>query len=141
MPAEPAFSWPIRVYYEDTDAGGVVYHANYLRFFERARTEWLRAQGVNQSSYASETGLVFVLSELSVSFRRPARLDDELSVSCTLADVRAASLKFTQQLVRQHDQERLVGLECRVALIDAGSFKPVVLPESLKEKLRTCIPN
>ncbi|MBK8285684.1 MAG: tol-pal system-associated acyl-CoA thioesterase [Ahniella sp.] len=141
MPAEPAFSWPIRVYYEDTDAGGVVYHANYLRFFERARTEWLRAQGIAQSRFAAETGLVFVLSELSVSFRRPARLDDELSVSCTLAETRAASLRFTQQLVRSHDQELLVGLECRVALIDAGSFKPVVLPESLKEKLRTCIPN
>lgn len=141
MSTNAPFSWPVRVYYEDTDAGGVVYHANYLRFFERARTEWLRAQGIDQSRLNAETGFLFVLSEVSVSFRRPARLDDELSVSCDLIEARAASLRFQQKLVRSSDRELLVQLECRVALIDAASFKPAVLPAFLKESLLACIPN
>lgn len=141
MPAVPEFSWPVRVYYEDTDAGGVVYHANYLRFFERARTEWLRARGVDQGRFAAEAGLVFVLAEVSVSFRRPARLDDELSVGCVLAEARSASLRFTQRLVRAADGELLASLECRVAVVESGSFRPAALPESLKETFRSCMPN
>jgi len=141
MPIDTAFSWPIRVYYEDTDAGGVVYHANYLRFFERARTEWLRSCGVDQGRFAAEYGLVFVLAEVSLSFKKPARLDDELSATCTVAEVRGASLRFTQSLIRRADQELLVGLECRVALVEAGSFRPSVLPETLKETFRTWNPN
>lgn len=141
MPAARPFHWPIRVYYEDTDAGGVVYHANYLRFLERARTEWLRAHGIEQAKLNAEHGLIFVISQVSLSFRRPARLDDELLASCELAEVRAASLRFAQTLVRTTDRELLVSLECRVACLHAGTFTPVVFPEFLKETFHSCIPN
>ena len=125
------FTWPIRVYYEDTDAGGVVYHASYLRFLERARTEWLRAQGVRQSEWARERALVFTIVEMKVRFHAPARLDDELGASCILSRRGGASLEFQQELRRLSDDALLVGATVRAACLDAATYKPRPLPEDV----------
>lgn len=126
-----AFAWPIRVYYEDTDAGGVVYHAGYLRFLERARTEWLRACGVDQSRLAAEHGVLFAVVAMELAFRAPARLDDELLATCTLIGRGGASLEFSQQLVRARDDVLLVSARVRAACLEASSFKPRGIPEQL----------
>lgn len=124
------FVWPIRIYYEDTDVSGVVYHANYLRFFERARTEWLRARGCSQERLRHEQQAAFTVSEIEVAFRRPARLDDELDVTVTVSELRRASLRFSQQLrERGRPDHVLATAQVRVACVDAVSFKPRVLPE------------
>src|SRR3989337_756580 len=90
------FSWPVRVYYEDTDGGGVVYYANYLKFMERARTEWLRSMGHAQSELADANGYVFAVVEVKVNYRRPARLDDELQITCVPVPEGRASMRFQQ---------------------------------------------
>jgi len=128
---ETTFTWPIRVYYEDTDAGGVVYHASYLRFLERARTEWLRAHGVRQSEWARERALIFTIVELNVRFHAPARLDDELTASCVLGRRGGASLQFTQELRRRADDLLLVGARVRAACLDAATYKPRPLPDDV----------
>ena len=92
------FSFPIRVYWEDTDAGGVVYHASYVRFLERARTEWLRAQGVGQRALRDSEDLVLVIRDMTLDFRKPARLDDELQVSVAMTGRRSASLLIAQEI-------------------------------------------
>ena len=127
----PAFEWPIRVYYEDTDAGGVVYHARYLHFLERARTEWLRSIGIDQSRLKRERGLVFVVSRVSLSFRRPATLDDELLATCVLVEQRGASLRFTQELRKAGSGARLLDADVLAACVTADSFRPVALPRDL----------
>src|SRR3954467_3957464 len=91
------FSWTVRVYYEDTDAGGVVFYANYLRFFERARTEWLRGQGVGQQALREQTGVIFIVAESNVRYRRPARLDDVVDVTVEVREAGRASLVIGQQ--------------------------------------------
>lgn len=125
------FVWPVRVYYEDTDAGGVVYHARYLHFLERARSEWLRSIGIDQSRLKRERGLVFVVGKLSLSFRRPAKLDDELLASCVLAERRGASLRFTQELRKAGSEQLLLQAEVLAACVDAESFRPTALPADL----------
>ena len=125
------FSIPIRVYFEDTDAGGVVFHANYVKFLERARTDWLRAQGISQSALKRERGLVFAIVSMDVRFRAPARLDDELEASCTLDSRRSASLWFTQSIRRPADDALLVEATVRAASLDAETFRPVPLPQDL----------
>jgi acyl-CoA thioester hydrolase len=126
-----AFEIPIRVYFEDTDAGGVVYHANYLKFLERARTDWLREHGISQSRLKAERGLLFAIVECDVRFRAPARLDDELRVSCLLEARRSASLAFTQEVRRAGDGALLVAASVRAASLDATTFRPVPLPDDL----------
>jgi len=130
----PAFSWPIRVYWEDTDAGGVVYHASYLRFLERARTEWLRAHGVDQGRVREEHGVVFVVRDMAIEFLLPARLDDELDVSVESGERRSASMLFSQRIVRRADGVALVEARVRAACIDAATFKPSRIPNSLFEE-------
>lgn len=122
------FIWPIRVYWEDTDAGGVVYHGSYLRFLERARTEWLRSMGVDQSQLKRERGLMFVVCSLSVSFRRPAQLDDELMVTSSIRKRGGASFIFEQTLSRPASNEMLLEAEVRTACVDAISFRPLAIP-------------
>lgn len=124
MPA--IFSIPIRVYYEDTDAGGVVYHSNYLNFMERARTEWLRALGFEQDELRRDHGVIFAVSSVSVSFHKPARFNDSLAVTVDVTRRGAASITIEQQ-VRRHD-ELLASGEVRVACIDAQRFVPVAIP-------------
>ena len=128
MSAVP-FSFPIRVYWEDTDAGGVVYHASYVRFLERARTEWLRALGIGQQALRESEDLVLVVRAMELDFHKPARLDDELQVSVVLAERRNASL-LMEQVISRGDQA-LVRANVRVACLVASSFRPRALPEWL----------
>ena len=127
------FEWPVRVYWEDTDAGGVVYHTSYLRFFERGRTEWLRSLGYSQGELAQQTGMLFTVVDLTVSFAGPARLDDLLVVHTRVIDLGGASVTFEQQLQRQGDAGPLVTGTVRVACLDARSFKPRRLPSAFRE--------
>lgn len=125
------FTWPLRVYWEDTDAGGVVYHASYLRFLERARSEWLRSQGVAQLRVRDEHGVLFVVRDMSLTFLLPARLDDELAVTVDAGERRSASMTFSQRIVRRADDAVLVQASVRAACIDADSFKPCRIPPNL----------
>ena len=132
---KPAFSWPTRVYWEDTDAGGVVYHAQYLAFFERARTEWLRAQGYGQELLRREHGLVFAVRAMTLEFLKPARLDDALAVSASLSECRRASVVFAQAIHR--DGELLLTAGVRVAALDPGGFRPRAIPQPLYDQLKS----
>lgn len=123
------FVWPIRVYYEDTDASGVAYHARYLHWFERARSEWLRAQGLSHRHLAEQFDAVFTVASLEVKYRRPARLDDALEVSVAVAQQRRASLVFEQVLRREDTPvEVLATASVTVACVDLEHFKPRAWP-------------
>lgn len=123
--------WPVRVYYEDTDAQGVVYYANYLRFMERGRTEWLRSHGVEQDWLAAEHGLCFSIVEANVRFRRPARFNDEVVVLTRLAARSRVRFELEQELRRAGDGELLVEMRCAAACLDAREFRPRRLPAGL----------
>lgn len=125
---------PVRVYYEDTDAGGVVYHTGYIRFFERARTEWLRALGYSQRQLAGETGVLFSVVELSVRYLAPARLDDLLEVLARPRRRGGASLDFVQE-IRDEAGRLLAEAEVRVACIDAASLRPRRLPAQIAARV------
>jgi acyl-CoA thioester hydrolase len=141
------FSWRTRVYWEDTDAGGVVYYASYLRFMERARTEWLRTLGYCQRDLANNHGVLFAVTRVRIDYRRPARLDDELSVTCEPRTVGAASVSFAQNITRllagtgsDHTEAPgafdpapgvLTEAEVRIACLDARTFRPLRMPEFL----------
>lgn len=129
----PVFSFPVRVYYEDTDAGGVVYHSNYLNFMERARTEWLRALGFEQDELRREHGVLFAVSAIQVTFHKPARFNELLAVTVEVQRRGAASLILEQQALR--DGELLASGEVRIGCIDAGRFVPVAVPEAVATKL------
>jgi len=128
-PTASTFIWPIRVYWEDTDAGGVVYHASYLRFLERARSEWLRTLGYAQDALREREGVVFVVRAMRLEFLRPARLDDELSVDVTLVERRRASL-LMRQIIRRGDKQ-LLDAEVKVACVTATDFRPRAVPDAL----------
>ena len=121
-----AFSYPIRVYWEDTDAGGVVYHAQYLCFLERARTEWVRALGIQQQSLRDSDDLVLAVRDMNIDFLKPARLDDLLQVTVVLTERRSASFLVEQELFR--DNQCLLRARARIACLHASSFKPRRLP-------------
>jgi acyl-CoA thioester hydrolase len=123
------FSWPARVYWEDTDGGGIVYYANYLRFLERARTEWLRTFGVSQQTLAKDPGVVFTVVSLSIQYRRPAKLDDELTITCEPNFDGAASVRFAQRIYR--GDTLLVEADVLVACVDAQTLRPKRLPAFL----------
>ena len=127
------FEHPIRVYWEDTDAGGIVFYANYLKFFERARTEWLRALGIGQHALREETGGMFVVSETAVKYHRPAKLDDQLRVTATLAEGGRASLVIAQQAWL--GDTLLCEGTIRIGWVDATSMKPARIPSSVLERL------
>jgi acyl-CoA thioester hydrolase len=126
-----SFQWPVRVYYEDTDAGGVVYHTSYIRFLERARTEWLRSLGYSQARLVEETGLVFSVVSLEIKYLLPARLDDMLLVSNQVQVSGGASVNF-EQVIHRGEQELVRG-KVVVACLDAATFKPRRLPASMRE--------
>ena len=129
------FSWPLRVYYEDTDASGVVYHASYLRFFERARTEWLRAMGQGQEALRQTSGLAFTVANMEIDFVKPARLDDELEVTVQIVQVRGASLRFVQTMYRvAAPGDVLTRAHVRVACVDQATFRPQPLPAIFNSK-------
>ncbi len=129
------FSWPTRVYWEDTDAGGVVYHAQYLAFLERARTEWMRAIGHGQESLRAGHDLVFAVRAMRIDFRLPARLDDALDVSVALTQCRRASLVLDQAIRR--GGELLLEAQVRVAALGAGDFRPRAIPDALYAELKS----
>jgi acyl-CoA thioester hydrolase len=129
------FSWAARVYWEDTDGGGIVYYANYLRFLERARTEWLRSLGHSQQELARTPGILFAVAGLSIEYRRPARLDDELLITCEPCRERAASMRFLQRIERVPGGELLVEADVRVVCLDARTLRPRRLPDFLVEAL------
>ena len=124
------FSWPARVYWEDTDGGAIVYYANYLKYLERARTEWLRARGYSQSSLAQDPGILLTVVSLQVDFRAPARLDDTLEISCEPQPEGAASMRFLQRIHRTGAAARqlLVEASVRIACLDARTLRPRRLP-------------
>ena len=127
------FSWPVRVYWEDTDAGGVVYYANYLKCMERARSEWLRALGFEQDALRDEAGMVFVVRRVEVDYLAPARFNDQIEVSVSLHEVGRASLGVKQTLSR--GPTRLVSALVTLACVDAVRFKPVKIPEPILQAL------
>ena len=120
----------LRVYWEDTDAGGVVFYANYLKFFERARTEWLRALGVGQQALREATGAIFVVTDTAVRYRAPARLDDELSVTVALRQRGTASMTIAQQAWRGDvgSGTLLAEGDIRIGCVDHGTFRPRRIP-------------
>jgi acyl-CoA thioester hydrolase len=128
------FRWKVRVYYEDTDLGGVVYHANYLRFMERARTEWLRSRGFEQDVLRNHHSVQFVVVDAAVRFRRPARFNEELAVTVAVMKQTAASLTFHQEVRGPGDVELCTG-EIRVACIDADTFRPRPLPDEIQREI------
>ena len=129
--SDRVFSWPVRVYWEDTDGGGVVYHASYLRFIERARTEWLRQRGVEQQKLRDEHDILFVVNEIDIRFLLPARLDEELLATIESFTRRSASMTFSQCILRPADGARIVEARVRAACIDGSDFKPRRIPEFL----------
>ena len=138
------FSFPIRVYWEDTDAGGIVFYANYLKFFERARTEWLRSLGIEQRTLRENTGGIFVVGETSVRYHRAARLDDELLVTAAAREIGRASLIIAQQAFLRGGKGLLGDsagtLLCegtiRIGWVEAGSLKPARIPPTILEILK-----
>ena len=130
-------SLPIRVYWEDTDAGGVVYHAQYLAFMERARSEWLRELGVEQTRLREAEDLVFVVRGMELDFRAPARLDDQLQVSVRLLECRGASFSVGQRIER--DGSLLVESRVRIAALRASDFRPRPIPDALLTELKSLL--
>ena len=131
------FSWPVRVYWEDTDAGGVVYHARYLAFLERARSEWMRARGFDQEVMRSVDDLVFVVRGMEIDFRAPARLDDQLQVSVRLLECRGASFVMSQRIARSGTL--LIEAKVRIAALQASRFRPRPIPGPLHSELKSFV--
>ena len=125
------FSWRARIYWEDTDGGGIVYYANYLRFLERARTEWLRSLGYSQAALAADPGILFSVISLEVDYRAPARLDDEIEISCEPQAEGGATLNFLQEIHRLAPAQLLLEAEVRIACLDAQTLRPRRLPQFL----------
>ena len=134
-PEKQTFIWPVRVYFEDTDAGGVVYHARYLNFFERARTELLRANGIECESLRQEHNLIWVVLDINVRYLKAARLDDELLVSAELAWRRGVRQGFVQRINRKSDGVLLATAELSAAILHADSLKPARMPAWMETEL------
>ncbi len=127
------FSWPVRVYYEDTDAGGVVYHSNYLNFMERARTEWLRALGHEQTTVKDALGVIIVVHSLSINFKKPAKFNDLLEVQCELTNIGRGSIEMSQTIICNGIE--LIQASVKAAFVDAETFKPVAIPSAMKQDM------
>ena len=155
MSSNSTFSWPVRVYYEDTDAGGVVYHSNYLNFMERARTEWLRALGFEQTYLRDVLKVIFVVHSAQIAFKKPAKFNDLLTISSEIGKIGQGSLQFLQKIsVNQPSNQpskqpsnqlsnqpshaetvMLVEATIKVACVDADTFKPTAIPKEIKVKM------
>ncbi len=135
MSGGEVFVWPVRVYYEDTDAGGVVYYANYLKFMERARSEWLRRLGFEQDKLLQRDGLVFIVHHVSVDYLKPGRFNDLLDVSVRIRRRGRASLELAQEVTRQSGELLCTGM-VRVVCVDAVGFRPCALPADLLKEIK-----
>jgi tol-pal system-associated acyl-CoA thioesterase len=133
MLSNHTFSWPTRVYYEDTDAGGVVYHSQYLNFLERARTEWLRHLGFDHNNLRDEFKLVFVVHSMQIQFKKPAKLDDLLTISSDLIKIGRGSFEFFQKI--SVNQQTLIEAQVKLACVDTITFKPIGIPEQIRQKM------
>jgi len=129
------FLWPVRVYYEDTDSGGVVYYANYLKFMERARTEWLRQFGFEQDELIHNEGVIFAVRSIQVDYLLPARFNDELSVSAKLIEQGRASLTIEQKITRAADSNLLCKGSVKIVSLRPDSFKPCAIPAQIKQQI------
>jgi acyl-CoA thioester hydrolase len=128
-----SFSFPIRVYYEDTDAGGVVYHSNYLNFFERARTEWLRELGYEQKELCLKEKIIFVVRNIEITYLKPALFDDKLIATVKILKIGRSSIKVEQQIIRHDaDNEVLTKGKVLVVCVDADAFRPKKIPDSIR---------
>lgn len=134
MTKSKVFSLPVRVYFQDTDAGGVVYHANYLNFMERARTEWLRAYGHSNAGLMKEFGMVFVMRSVKLDYLKPALLDDALDVTAQIKDIGRSRLTLLQTVCR--GDELLTEAEVHLVCVSLENFKPVSVPEILRNQLK-----
>jgi acyl-CoA thioester hydrolase len=132
-PEAAVFRWPVRVYYEDTDAAGVVYYANYLKFLERARTEWLRAAGFEQTALRDELGVVFVVRALAVEYAVAAQFNDALEITVAVQSMHGSVIELVQTVCR--DGAVLVSASVKIACVNTPSFKPVRIPKLILEKL------
>ena len=130
------FFWPVRVYYEDTDSGGVVYYANYLKFFERARTELLRESGLQQDQLIEQYNIIFAVRNINVDYNKPAVFNDLLNVSTEVIEYKKASLTFKQTISRDDDETVLCQATCKVACLQAKEFKPTAIPEFIIKKIK-----
>ena len=135
MTSAKEFIWPIRVYYEDTDSGGVVYYANYLKFMERARTEWLRHLGFEQDQLAEQEGIIFAVRRVEVDFLLPARFNDALEVRVGIVERKRVSMTFSQEIVNTSSGRTLCSGRVQIASIDATGFRPRPIPESVLKEL------
>jgi acyl-CoA thioester hydrolase len=135
MPDNKIFEFPVRVYYEDTDAGGVVYHSQYLNFMERARTEWLRGLGFAQAVLRQHEQVLFVVHSMQIQFKKPARLDDDLNIVSQLIEMGRGSFSCRQQVMR--DDMILLEAQVKVACVDADTFKPTGIPARIKIALES----
>jgi acyl-CoA thioester hydrolase len=129
------FVWPVRVYFEDTDVGGVVYHARYLHFFERARTELLRARGVSMSELKRDHNLIWVVLEMNIKFRQAAKLDDELLVTAELVWTKGVRQGFSQHMKRKADSVPIADAEVTAVMLHADSLKPARMPAWMRVEL------
>jgi len=132
MPA--VFTWTVRVYYEDTDAGGIVYYANYLKFFERARTEWLRSLDLHQQSLSESHGAMFVVQRASVDYHAPAKLDDAITLTLSIEKLGRASVEFLQHAHR--GSTLLATGRVKVACVDCAGVRPLPMPAAVAERMR-----
>ncbi len=132
MSKHKVFSWPVRVYFQDTDAGGVVYHASYVNFMERSRTEWLRTFGYSNAGLMKELGAVFVVRSLKLDYLKPALLDDLITVTTQVREIGRSRLKIHQTVLR--DEAKLVEGEVHLVCVDVDTFKPVSVPDVLRKQ-------
>jgi len=138
MTMPPDFTWTVRIYYEDTDAGGIVFYANYLKFFERARTEWLRTAGIGQQALTESHGVMFVVKSTAVDYHAPAKLDDELKLTVVVERLGRASVQFLQEAWRVDEAQTrpLASGRIRIGCIDTRTFRPCPIPDEVLAKLR-----
>jgi acyl-CoA thioester hydrolase len=129
------FSLPIRIYFEDTDSGGIVYHSNYLKFMERARTEWLSALGIDQRHLKQDKHIIFVVHRIDIQYKLPARFNDNLIVKSELKDIGSSKIEFRQMIYREN--EMLIDASVDVACIDSEKFKPVRIPPTIKQAMES----
>ena len=129
------FSFPIRIYFEDTDSGGVVYHSNYLKFMERARTEWLRSVGIDQRHLKQQDHIMFVVHRIDIQYKLPARFNDDLIVKSELIEIGSSKIEFRQMIYR--NDEMLIDASVDIACIDSEKFKPVRIPYTVKQTMES----
>lgn len=130
------FNWQVRVYYEDTDSGGVVYYANYLRFMERARTEWLRSLGVEQDILAQQDGIIFAVRSIQLEYVKPAKFNDLLDVSVVISNSGKASMTFDQSISQADGQKLLLCTgKVKIACLNSETFKPQAIPEKITREI------